>query len=148
MWTFWSLITFSEWNFVKSWNFKIHSPKWSQHFWNGHHFHGKCLIKIDSLLISGTFKEGIWMKRFWSCCKSGIRQGIPGINPQVFSTLALEGDHFLCFSTFQAFDYKISKNIEINPWRLVLDNKKGPPNNCAKFYWNTWNQMAETMIWK
>ena len=64
-------------------------------------FHGNRLIKFNRKvpedLISGTFNEGIRMKRF------EVSQGIPGINPQVFFALTSGRRHFFAFFHFSVF---------------------------------------------
>ena len=71
---------------------------------------------------------------------------IAGVNPQVFPASTWEQGHCFLFFNFQILDYRIFKYIKANPCGFILDNNKGPPNKCAKFHWNTWNQMAEAMI--
>ena len=56
------------------------------------------------------FNDEIRMKRFWSCFKS--KQGIPGINPQVFLPRYGNEVTFSRFSTFQNLDYSISKILK------------------------------------
>ena len=63
-----------------------------------------------------------------------VRQGIPGINPQVSLPRHGKEATFSCFSTFQTLDYKISKNNEANPSGFIRDNKKGPLKKCANFH--------------
>ena len=72
-------------------------------------------------LSSGTFNEGIRTKRFWSCFKS---VGNVRIKSARFPASTWEQGHFL-FSTFQTFNYSISKNIQANPCGFIRDNKKG-----------------------
>ena len=63
-----------------------------------------------------------------------VKQGIPGINPQVFSASTWERCYFFVFSTFQTLDYRIFKNIQANLCGFILDNKQGPLNKYANFH--------------
>ena len=54
--------------------------------------------------------------------------------PKVFSTSTWEGGHFLCFSTFQIFHYRISKNVEVKILEdLFLITRKGHQTNVPSF---------------
>ena len=75
-----------------------------------------------------------------------VWQGMPGINPQVFSASTWERGYFFMFLHFSNFGLQISKNVQANPYRFITERKKGPLNICTKFQRNTWNQTAEAMI--
>ena len=82
--------------------------------------------------ISGMPYEGLQMKRFWSCFKSGkhCQEKIRKI------FLPRHGNEatFAYFSTFQTLDYSISKNIQTIPCGFIRHHKIGPLNKCAKFH--------------
>ena len=82
-------------------------------------------------LISGTFNEGMRMKRFGNV--SSLARNTRN-KSKSFSFLDMETRPLFMFSTFQIFDYRISKNIQANPCVFKCDNKKGPPNKRAKFH--------------
>ena len=51
------------------------------------------------------------------------------------SPTALEQDHLnFAFFHFSNFGLWILQSIQTNPCRFMFDNKKGPPNECAKFH--------------
>ena len=119
---------------------------------NSYRCHGNCLIKLTKKCLKASFlegenfeNEGTRMKRFWSSFKSGREYQEQILK---FSLPPLEGGNFLCFSTYQNLDYRISKNMQAKLCGFIRDNKKGPLKKCTKFHWDTWNQMAEAMIWK
>ena len=50
--------------------------------------------------------------------------GSTTINAHGFAGSTWDRGHFLCFSTFQTLDYRISKNIQANPCGFIRNNKK------------------------
>ena len=86
---------------------------------------------MPQVLISGTFNEGIRMKRFWPSLKSGREYQEKS---ESYSCLDMETRPFSSFTTFQTLDYRISKNSQANPCGSFRDNKQGPLNKYAKFH--------------
>ena len=50
----------------------------------------------------------------------------PGMDLQVFPAPTWERGQFFVIFYFQTLDYRISENIQVNPWGFIRDNNKGP----------------------
>ena len=64
-----------------------------------------------------------------------VKQGIPGINPQVFLPRHGNKATFSCvFTLFKIWITEPTKNIQANLCGFIRDNKQGPLNKCANFH--------------